>query len=314
MIERLWLKRFKGFQDTCVESFRPVNLVIGGQNVGKTSLLEAVNAMMTNDLSGASALFRGNEGSDMSRYVSSVFSSDDFKISILLEGDRGKVISRSQVDLNKYLPGVSWVSGNFSVYGHTINFARSVGFDDAECTIIPTQSLSSGSMVILYGKLVLGRKKQDLLDLLSAVDSRVLGLDAIAPDGEHRVYAEIDGVDSALQISHLGHGFGRLFHIYSELLISKSNVVLIDEIENGIYYSALPTLFEGVKSVTQRRGVQSIITTHSWECLRAACEVFEDVPEMFQVIRLERVNNNIEPICIDGERLKRMMQNDMEVR
>ena len=146
------------------------------------------------------------------------------------------------------------------------------------------------------------------------MEPRLISLDAISPDGEQRVYAELEGVDQALPLTQMGHGFSRLIHLFSEMLVSDAQIALIDEVENGIHYSALPTLFQGIKTVAQERDVQSLITTHSWDCLRAACEVFEDAPDMFQVIRLERHQDDVKAVCIDGARMLRLMADEREVR
>jgi len=42
MLSKIHIQGFKGFKDTRIDSLRKVNLILGGQNVGKTSLLEAV--------------------------------------------------------------------------------------------------------------------------------------------------------------------------------------------------------------------------------------------------------------------------------
>ena len=169
-------------------------------------------------------------------------------------------------------------------------------------------------LVMLFGQVILTRKKRELTELLKKVEPRLLSLDAISPDGEQRVYAELEGIQQALPLTQMGHGFSRLVHLFSEMLVSDAQIALIDEVENGIHYSALPTLFQGIKAVAQERDVQSLITTHSWDCLRAACEVFEDTPEMFQVIRLERDENDVKAVCIDGARMLRLMADEREVR
>jgi AAA15 family ATPase/GTPase len=104
-------------------------------------------------------------------------------------------------------------------------------------------------------------------------------------------------------------------HLFSELLVSDAQLALVDEIENGIHYSALPTLFQGIKAVAQDRQVQTLMTTHSWDALRAAAEVFKDTPELFQVIRLERTpDDNVQAVIIDSDELRELIARGYEVR
>ena len=163
---------------------------------------------------------------------------------------------------------------------------------------------------------MLARKKDDLIKDLLKVEPRLESLDAAAPFDikEPRIYVGIHGIEQALPLPELGHGFARLLYVFCTLLRTDAKVALIDEVENGIHYSALPTLLQGIKNVAHDRDVQTLMTTHSWDCIRAACEVFADQPQDFQVIRLERTEDNIRAVCIDGERMLRLMSNDREVR
>ena len=76
MLTSIHIQGFKDFKDTKIEPLRKVNLILGGQNVGKTSLLEAVwlgagNVPKIHDLS---SIFRLEEDGDAKRYFESVFS------------------------------------------------------------------------------------------------------------------------------------------------------------------------------------------------------------------------------------------------
>ncbi|MDO9569682.1 MAG: AAA family ATPase [Hydrogenophaga sp.] len=317
MLQYIHLQGFKGFKDTQVGPFKMVNLILGGQNVGKTSLLEAVYATAMLGPHAAGGLFRQNEGMDVNRFDQAYLNPQLF-LGVLSTEGQGLVLAAKNRD-TMFMPMP--IAGGLGYREKSTLLKESIkawhvgGFQNLwSCTAIPYFLPSQNRLVEIFGKVILGRKKKALITLLRAVDPRLESLDAIAPDGEHRVYAELDGLPQAVPLNLLGHGFSRLVYLFSELLVSESQLALIDEIENGIHYSALPTLFKGIKTVAQEGRVQSLITTHSWDAIRAACEVFEETPELFQVIRLERTGDNIQTVCIEGERMLRMMARDMEVR
>ena len=351
MLESIHIQNFKGFKNTQIGPFRKVNLIIGGQNVGKTSLLEAVYSVASLNPYEALSLFRQVEEGDRGRYnkavshpeffVKALFCSED-KSTPIFNNDYGLAIGAMDVgDLEdrfgkkvryQELTDDEIPNRKFNI-GDLVDLkvapkkssekvdrfrAWSIrivgGVKPVACKGIPYILPPQIQLVQLFGKIILSRKKKELMDLLRKVDARLVSLDAIAPDGNQRIYAELDGSPQALPINMLGHGFSRLVYLFSELFASNAQLALIDEIENGIHYTALPTLFHGIKSVAQERDVQSLITTHSWDCLRAACEVFEDTPDMFQVIRLERHGDDVKAVCIDGERMLRLMAEEREVR
>lgn len=317
MLQSIHLQSFKGFKDTEIGPFKKVNLILGGQNVGKTSLLEAVYASTTVNALSAGGIFRLSEGNDQKRYFRSALGNpklclwsrfDDGRASCVV----GQAAQTSPALRSEGLRNSSPVSSD----GVTLNYWSSQPSADpiSQALPIPLHLPSQFDQVNLFGKVIIARKKKQLLDLLQKIEPRLESLDAVSPDGEQRVYADLTGLTEALPVQQLGHGFNRLLVLFAQLLVSESKLILVDEIENGIHYSALPTVFDGIKLVAKARNVQSLITTHSWDCIRAACEVFADSPELFQVIRLEREGDNTKAVCIEGERMLRMMAQDMEVR
>lgn len=300
MLESVHIQNFKGFRDTRIDGFCPVNLVIGGQNVGKTSLLEAVLFATQRQVT---TTFRQNEGQDDDRLKRSISAQAGLQLQVVVAGKTYGAVMQTLLNGSRRAKLVA-------------DDPEAEPREEMHPTIaMPVCLPRQEAMVKLLGQVILARKKRDLLELLSQIEPRLQSLDAIAPDGEHRVYAELDGLPQALPLSHLGHGFSRLVHLFSELLVSDASLALVDEIENGIHYSALPTLFQGVRAVAQERQVQTLMTTHSWDALRAASEVFADTPELFQVIRLERTtDDNVEAVRIDGPRLQRLIAQDREVR
>jgi AAA15 family ATPase/GTPase len=330
MLTSIHIEGFKNFKDTKIESLRKVNLILGGQNVGKTSLLEAVCLGIddVNNANQVSSIFRLMEGGDKNRFFEGTFNENGF---ILVH-----------TDTKDYEFNASWITswGDNRERASTIRFSKNNfvyekmdhGFRrllfisphsengqdkvDKSNLFLPisVHAPSQATTAALLDKSVIKRKIKELIKLLQQIEPRLEDVRALAPDGEIRVYVELNDHSVYLPLPQLGHGFSRLVHLYCSLLVTDSKLALIDEIENGIHYSSLPTMFKGIQQIATNNDIQSLITTHSWECLRAACEVFSDKPELFQVIRLERDGDNTKAVCIEGERMLRMMERDMEVR
>lgn len=331
MLTSLHIQNFKGFKDTLIPELRKVNLIVGGQNVGKTSLLEAV-VFVAGDVHGSStpgarsslsSMFRPCEGDgDARRFWRSLVGEERKPVSV---GVHARIDDVSYVSCG-YVPVGFEQKLNGRLATHVDGLGRVDWFCGSED---PNKPYPSGGQipqpfsmlpkpaqeqVELYGRLVTGKKKKIVLKLLQKIEPRIDSVDAVAPDGEHRVYVDLtDG--HVLPISQLGHGFTRLFELYAGLAVTESKLALIDEIENGIHYSALPTLLQGVRELAEANGVQSIITTHSLECIKSAYEVFQDKQEDFQLIRLERTDDgNVRAVVINDENLKTVMESGWEIR
>ena len=339
MLQSIHLQGFKGFKDTEIGPFKKVNLILGGQNVGKTSLLEAVylGASDLGDVERLPAVFRLAEGHDAQRFLSMTFK--DVEVNIALEFGLEKLLiddgnglesasliteinrpQRSSADRG-YVSGFGFNGQPFNRVLESRSLDRLSGGVVAGARAltqtplaIPVNQPHQTEVVQLFDRVVLKRKKPVLLEALKRVEPRLVDLHSLSPDGEQRVYLELDGLATAVPLPQLGHGFSRLLYLYCSLLVTDAKLALMDEVENGIHYASLSILFKGVHDMATTQGVQTLMTTHSWDAIRAACEVFEDTPQLFQVIRLERTDDNIKAVCIEGERMLRLMAQDMEVR
>jgi AAA15 family ATPase/GTPase len=124
------------------------------------------------------------------------------------------------------------------------------------------------------------------------------------------------GMNDLIPITQLGEGFVRLLRIFSEVLLSESKIILIDEIENGIGYRAQVDLWRGLAANIQEADIQIFATTHSYECIQAAHEVFSASDSYdFALHRLERADNGeIHVVTYNQESLDTSFELNFEVR
>jgi hypothetical protein len=342
MLTSIHIKGFKGFKDTQIEPLRKVNVILGGQNVGKTSLLEAVyfGARSPGEMARLPSVFRLAEGHDTQRYLQAVFKDTEAVIqltsvkrftlrtwinSLASKAEPGKLTSGVSQDGIKVDQYVDSLGADFSSLDEAVKklglsaitpltLFKSLDFADplAVSVHLPDQM----SAVQLFDKVVMSRKKKRLLGMLRGIEPRLEDMHSLSPDGEQRIYVELDGHVNALPLPQLGHGFSRLVYLYCSLLVTEAKLALIDEIENGIHYSSLPTLFQGIQDIAIKHDVQTMMTTHSWECIRAAYNVFAEAGSLkdFQLIRLEREGDNIRAVVINDENLATVMEAGYEVR
>ena len=113
----------------------------------------------------------------------------------------------------------------------------------------------------------------------------------------------------------MGEGFRRLFLIAVALATAKGGTLLIDEIENGLHYSVLKDVWNAIAQAARQADVQVFATTHGYECIEAAQEVFSASDEYdFRLHRLDRVDDGIKAVTYDQEALGAATKFFMEVR
>lgn len=343
MLTSIHIQGFKNFKDTQITPLRKVNLILGGQNVGKTSLLEAVY-LGTSPAGNAQRLpsaFRSVEGHDIQRFLAMTFKAQVGGGHVGLEVDLGDGLHGESLTVFNQARPKKYPGAQIGGWGGDgVQFAQFADVDklkhmyEDEDGTIPTSIMKfvpdifpvpltvsvmptgQQESVQLFDQVVLKRKKRILLDALRRIEPRLEDMHSLSPDGEQRVYLELMGLATAVPLPQLGHGFGRLLHLYCSLLVTDVRLALIDEVENGIHYASLPILFKGVQDMATTQGVQTLMTTHSWDCIRAAYKTFADAGclQDFQLIRLEREGDNVRAVVINDDMLDTVMEAGYEVR
>jgi len=153
------------------------------------------------------------------------------------------------------------------------------------------------------------------VNYLQKIEPQLQDLQYLQLGSQPLVYADV-GLEYLIPITQMGQGFGRLLQIFSEVIISGSKILLIDEIENGLSYKAQIDLWQGLSQSLQETDIQIFATTHSYECIQAAYEVHaSNHPSDFTLHRLERRSDNqIHIVTYNPTTLKTAMELDFEVR
>lgn len=156
--------------------------------------------------------------------------------------------------------------------------------------------------------------KEKLVRMLSQVDERITDLELLTPVGVTLVHAHI-GLPQALALGLMGAGLHRLLTIGLGFFRVKGGVLLIDELENEMHHSILEHIWQTIWSLSEDLNVQVFATSHSYECIRAARNVFgESSPGEFLYHRLDRRGGAITVKTYDCELLGTALETELELR
>jgi hypothetical protein len=132
--------------------------------------------------------------------------------------------------------------------------------------------------------------------------------------GISTVYADLPDLPRKLPLSVVSSGISRLFTFILSIVQQTHGVVLIDEIENGIFHDRYQLVWETVADLARRHDTQLFITTHSKECLRAAVPIIAKAMGDFSLLRInrERASSTVE--FFGGEQMEAALEKNGEVR
>jgi hypothetical protein len=165
-----------------------------------------------------------------------------------------------------------------------------------------------------FSKLKAAGRDSQVVKALASVERRLKGLDILVIGGEPVVHADI-GLGTPVPLPMMGEGFNRIFAIVLAIANFADGIVLIDEIENGLHFSALEQLWGAVHEMAVKTNVQIFATTHSMECVRSAMSAaLAQKGGSICVQRTQPINGSVEAVALTEDTLTYALENNLEIR
>ncbi len=322
MIKTLLLENYRGFKNLRLADLGRVNLIVGPNSTGKTSLLEAVSIASSWQTAMALPMtFRSNRGMETNNLLRW----------LVRDGCAESGATLTARDENT--PSSTWTvelrlkqSDSEPTYppGHAGRLAIEGGYIDR---IHKDMQLKVGAVSILhkspdelveaFTKVVRSPEQEKFLEqLLQIIDPRLKSarLDYAQQNRNPLIVVDL-GLSERVPLSQAGQGISRIIDIFSELLGRRPNICLIDEVENGLYYLTLPRVWKAIATVAEKLDIQIFATTHSNECVQAAHEAFANQPSYdLRLIQLYPMPDGTEGRVLDKNIIETGVSSDIDLR
>ncbi len=165
-----------------------------------------------------------------------------------------------------------------------------------------------------YGNLQLQKRERGVLELLKIIEPRLERLDVVSIGGVPVLHGDV-GLSTLLPLPLMGRGMTRLLSMAVAVGSAEGGIVLVDEIENGIYHGSLVEIWKRVAAFARRCKTQLFCTTHSFECIQSAHTAFAESDDYdFRLHRLERSGTDIRVVSYDRDSLEAAIESGLEVR
>lgn len=353
MITSAQIARFRGIRDLMVDGLGRVNLIIGKNDCGKTGFMEALqigdgarNAAHYLYASQRHRLRRGLLHNDFEQFWRPFFFNLDAKLGFTiavsdsetgwrrLEVRQGatpdetisdKDDSSDLADEENPIGFTSWSIELHLQMGETLSKQQIVATANhlrlppnlgviGSFWVDPGASVGSAEVRFVSELKQTGRDGE-LLELLREVDSRLSGIELLSPRGNTaELFVRLDKETPLLPLSLMGDGFQRCLEIGAGTAHNWPTM-FIDEVENGLHHLALEPLWRWLAIISRQRNLQVFATTHSEECIRAACRAFGGLQdEGLRVIRLDRLESGTRAVIYDRTMLETAVRTDTEIR
>lgn len=302
-IKRLYVHNIRCFKKAEIHLSPTITLVAGENNSGKTTLIQAMHLLQSNNALGAESIrFGANDASifveldniDLSFFandshqfpdglshvaVRARFSTENHHSSILLETPKAHIPF-------KYFPDSQ--PGNFLI--PYLSDRRAGGF--AEHIGAQYAHRAGGTLLYLSSKVDRCLTSEELGPMFRNTCKEVFGfVISTQPMGSGKMAGlEINARrQQFIPLAHLGSGIAQALGLIVELLVAENKVFLIEELENDLHPTALRALLSLIER-SASTGNQFVISTHSNIVLRRLGSVNET-----KTYHTNRVSNSLPP-------------------
>ncbi len=344
---------FRGIKKLTIESLKQVNLLVGKNNCGKTSVLEAI--FLLSGLSNAQLPGKINSFRDLPVLSDNdfvyLFYDMNFTQPLLIKANIGKEEER----ILKLIPTFNTLTNNYDISNgnnrtieSSLSNVESKKIDglrleslrsdkelrrkrpyseihiDKKVTINVPQLVKEFNCSFLTSRsmfLDLDKNLEKIIidkklnDIISVLQEIEPKLIDIKIGVNSIIYADI-GLAKLIPLNLMGDGIRRVLSYIVTMYILKDGVLLIDEIENGLHHSSVKSLWKAIFAAAIKFNVQIFVTTHSYECVTACLEITnleKSKNDLLQLYRLEKKDENTQAINFSYEDLKTSIENNWEI-
>lgn len=296
MLNNLHIKNFRCFEDITFPSLGNVNLIVGKNNSGKSTLLEAISILA----SAANKSHIQQLREKRHDYQGELFDlfyhpspnsqpADIIEIGDIEKKDYVTIMPKAQ--LEKKFPSSSseikqsTTPSHFKKYTNTFAAAHikegEKSYEITPCFYLDTSFIHVEDLAQMWDYAYQFMDYNLIKETLTIIEKSIIDLQfipqpvgtAINKENMRLPMVRLENQKQAVPLHLLGEGILRLLQIILASFKAKDGFLLIDEFENGLHYSVQQAVWEKVFLLAKKLNIQVFVTTHSKDSLTTFADV-----------------------------------------
>ncbi len=352
MLRDLTIKNYRCFEDFYIDGLERVNLFVGNNNSGKTSLLEAIYLLVNFDRNRAffeilknhlnylnltnyyydlDHLFFHHQRNDPI-FINSQQRQEGILISLINQTKLFCIETNEVLSSNDYL---KWnnisehkefklpvldvrylkIHPNIDdIKGNSLLINEK--FERESNLFVSTGNIDFNKISYMWDQINLTEKENKIIEALQIIDPNVSGIGFLVNINTEPIRIKKNNYSYPMPLSSMGDGMYRIFNIAMSLVTAEKGILLVDEIETGLHYKAQIDMWRLILETSQELNVQVFATTHSWDCITAFQEALTQVEDKSsgKLFRLDSKYGQLRAVEYDAEDLEIAIDKNLEIR
>lgn len=176
--------------------------------------------------------------------------------------------------------------------------------------------LSTQTMLDFWDNVALTPDERPAVEALNrAIKGRIAQIAAIGKNNSRRLMAKSEFYNAPIPVKNLGDGANKMLWLTLAMACSQNGFLFIDEAENGIHYTVHEDFWRIVMQAAQKKNVQVIATTHSFDCVKGfARSALENREVEGVLVRVEQNDREFKVVTFDESEVEVVARKNIEVR
>ncbi len=319
------IKQFKSIENVELEDLSNVNIILGANNSGKTSLLEAIS-ILGNQNSVRSILNntskRGNRYQSNFELFLDIFPMNQkYSKSIEIVSEINKTtrelrISGALIDSNdKTKESVFWGKVNLKEQGKLLldkdlilnegkNIRYIKDYDVIKIVYVTPSDYFREDLIEDSLSNIDNCDKERIINVLKIIDNNILDFEVVKLFNNNKRIVINHSIYGKVPMFSFGDGIKKVFTLASAVVSAEGGILLIDEIETAIHKNKLSKIIKWVIETANEYKVQIICTTHSLEAIDSIILSMINETNLLSCFRIEIHDNQTYYTKLPGDKLK----------
>ena len=200
-------------------------------------------------------------------------------------------------------------------------YKRVLAPDDVPVAFVDPDGMSASALLKMRDEVVSRGDERKLVKALKLLDPRVESVGFLSADEKtykflaNGTMVGLAGLSGRVPVKTLGDGMRRLLVIAMAIVCVRGGALILDEVDSGLHYSAMESLWEFIYKAAEANDVQVFASTHSLDCLRglaALCEASQAACEAVRLYSLSDSGKRVVSYC--GHDMSMAVNSEIEVR
>jgi hypothetical protein len=182
---------------------------------------------------------------------------------------------------------------------------------------LSTNNLTFNQLAALWDNITLTPQEEKVVKALRILEPAVERIGFTSRQTSNSgILLKLRGQNQPIPLSSMGEGMRRILTLAMAAVTAENSVLLVDEIETGLYYETQTDMWCFILEVAQQLNIQVFATTHSWDCIAAFQEALDELEDnsVGKLFRLSRKGETIRPVEYPADKLSVAVRQSIEVR